>query len=424
MSTGIRADGGVGQVTGPKSASRAAITPVSIAEVEKRFGWAPGTWQDKLLKVADGAGNKDGKVTRGELDTYLSNPKDLKFITSQGLSALGAKAAQGTGAISGMQGWAKAAATAADANRDGKLAQSEFTAYESKAKDGQQATRTWLPDQSAAVVGSDIASMTKEKDALLPQGFTGPVLPRQYMRIVQDDKHLAAQVVSYRLTAADLQETPKDVTRKNDFHKDADWQSSATPSDYDRTGFDRGHMKPADDSPDKEAMEESFLMTNMAPQEGNLNRASWRFLEAGVQQLVQATQGQATVHTGNLYLDDAGKPLPPEKIQYTGSGDRKVAVPTHCFKAVELVTPDGKKQLFAFVVPNKKDLGITGAASQKILADSRVSVAALEKTLGGVNLFPELSAADAKKLKAVDHPSIRFPDPDKFDFANLVWPQK
>jgi endonuclease G, mitochondrial len=419
----VRLEGGPPPVAAPKAATSAKVTPVSIAEVEKRFGWATGTWQDKLLKVADGAGNKDGKVTRTELDAYLANPKDLQFITSQGLSALGKKVATGSSAIDGMDGWTKAAATAADTNHDGNLAKSEFTAYAAKAKDGVQATRTWLPDQSAAIVGSDVASMTQEKDALLPQGFTGPVLPRQYMRIVQDDNRLAPQVVSYRLTAADIEQTPKDVVRKNQFHQDRDWKPSPTYSDYKEVGFDRGHMKPAEDSPDKEAMKESFLMTNMAPQQAHLNQASWRYLEAGVNQLVQATGGQATVHTGNLYLDGDGKPLPPEKIQYVGSGSRRIAVPTHCFKAVELVTPDGKKQLFAFVVPNKQELGTTGAAAKTILADSRVSVAALEKTLGGVDLFPDLSATEAKALKPIGNPTIRFQNPDKYDFANLVWPQ-
>jgi len=101
-----------------------------------------------------------------------------------------------------------------------------------------------------------------------------------------------------------------------------------------------------------------------------------------------------------------------------------VAVPTHCFKAVELVTADGKKQLLAYVVPNKKDLGITGPESQKLLAASRVSVASLEKTLGGVDLFPDLSAAEAKKLKGSADAPVRFNNPQKYDFANLVWPQK
>lgn len=422
--TAIRGDGGVARVAPLKVGSKAAVTPVSIADVEKRFGWAPNSWQDSLLKVADGSGNKDGKVTRTELDAYLKNPKDLKFITSQSLAALKAKTATTPQAVGGLSGWMKSAATAADANHDGKLAGAEAQAFAAKAKQGVQATRTWLPDQSAAMVGSDLASMTHEKDALAPSGFGGPVLPRQYLRIVEDEQKLAPQVVSYRLTAADIQETPTDVVRTDHFRKDPDWKKSPTASDYDRTGFDRGHMKPADDSPDREAMEESFLMTNMAPQHGSLNQASWRFLEAGVNQLVQATGGQATVHTGNLYLDEAGKPLPPEKVQYTGEGKRKVAVPTHCFKAVELVTADGKKQLLAYVVPNKKDLGITGPESQKLLAASRVSVASLEKTLGGVNLFPDLSAAEAKKLKASADAPVRFNNPEKYDFANLVWPQK
>ena len=44
-----------------------------------------------------------------------------------------------------------------------------------------------------------------------------------------------------------------------------------TPSDYTRSGFDRGHVCPsADRSASVEGMSETFLMTNMTPQTGDL----------------------------------------------------------------------------------------------------------------------------------------------------------
>jgi DNA/RNA non-specific endonuclease len=38
------------------------------------------------------------------------------------------------------------------------------------------------------------------------------------------------------------------VERTNDFHADSRLKNSPTPSDYDRTGYDRGHLTPAADA--------------------------------------------------------------------------------------------------------------------------------------------------------------------------------
>ena len=50
--------------------------------------------------------------------------------------------------------------------------------------------------------------------------------------------------------------------------------------DYSNSGYDRGHMCPAADNKwDKQAMRESFYMTNICPQHHNLNRGDWKELE-------------------------------------------------------------------------------------------------------------------------------------------------
>ena len=69
--------------------------------------------------------------------------------------------------------------------------------------------------------------------------------------------------------------------RNNIFKSDPSVSTkSATPSDYLKSGYDKGHLAPAADfSYSEELMNESFYMSNMSPQTPELNRGPWKFLE-------------------------------------------------------------------------------------------------------------------------------------------------
>lgn len=55
---------------------------------------------------------------------------------------------------------------------------------------------------------------------------------------------------------------------------------SAALSDYRGSGYDRGHLAPAADMKwAPAAMSESFLMSNMSPQDPGFNRGIWKKLE-------------------------------------------------------------------------------------------------------------------------------------------------
>ena len=72
----------------------------------------------------------------------------------------------------------------------------------------------------------------------------------------------------------------KDVDRLDGFVSDVMVPNSPTPKVYDKSGYDRGHLAPADDFDWSElAMSESFLMTNIAPQLAGFNRGIWKKLE-------------------------------------------------------------------------------------------------------------------------------------------------
>lgn len=57
---------------------------------------------------------------------------------------------------------------------------------------------------------------------------------------------------------------------------------------YTNSGYDKGHLTPADDSPTKDGMKETFLDTNITPQAPDLNRGPWRILESKVRKNVHS----------------------------------------------------------------------------------------------------------------------------------------
>ena len=92
------------------------------------------------------------------------------------------------------------------------------------------------------------------------------------------------------------------VARTNAFSADQVVPGGATPQDYAATGYDKGHMAPDGDlSWDPQVEYESFLMTNMSPQAGSLNRGIWKLLETSVRGWAVQRNQSYTVYVGGLY---------------------------------------------------------------------------------------------------------------------------
>ena len=84
--------------------------------------------------------------------------------------------------------------------------------------------------------------------------------------------------VAYELTADEL---IGDVPRARGFSMDLDYKGrQAMREDYSGTGWDKGHMAPAADMKwSQAAMNESFYLTNICPQNHELNGKDWHTLE-------------------------------------------------------------------------------------------------------------------------------------------------
>jgi endonuclease G len=91
--------------------------------------------------------------------------------------------------------------------------------------------------------------------------------------------------------------------RTNAFVADASLNGTgARPDDYAGTGYDKGHAAPDGDLSWSQQVEyESFLMTNMYPQHGSLNRGIWKLLETSVRGWAVQTNQSYTIFAGAIY---------------------------------------------------------------------------------------------------------------------------
>lgn len=165
--------------------------------------------------------------------------------------------------------------------------------------------------------------------------------------LAQDARLKIPLWVQYELSLEDLH-GPAD--RTDDYRPDTSipFGCRAELGDYSGSGFDRGHMAPAEDmDPSRLVMSESFLLSNMAPQVGiGFNRHIWANLEAAVRGWVEQ-RGALTIITGPVFAVSEGR------VSYQVIGRDYVAVPTHFYKIVVDANDPDQVEALAFMLPNR-----------------------------------------------------------------------
>jgi endonuclease G len=110
--------------------------------------------------------------------------------------------------------------------------------------------------------------------------------------------------VSYVLTSdmIDITNGPNAQHRRNyKFYADPSVKGCPEWYDYRGSGFDRGHMAPANDMRwSSQSMQDCFLMTNICPQDHDLNGGSWNKLELKVHDWAKR-YGKIIVATGPIF---------------------------------------------------------------------------------------------------------------------------
>lgn len=139
------------------------------------------------------------------------------------------------------------------------------------------------------------------------------------------EEHEQAIWVAYCLTPATLD---PQIKRKNLFRFDPSVSTgSATPNDYKKSGYDRGHLAPAADMKGNEIMlAQSFYMSNISPQLPQFNRGIWKRLEEWVRSQAQHYE-ELYIVTGPLFTFpnpvDLSLPMEKEKQQSPTSAQTK-----------------------------------------------------------------------------------------------------
>jgi len=98
-------------------------------------------------------------------------------------------------------------------------------------------------------------------------------------------------------------EAPYTIDRRPGFSRDRELAAAPAATDYQNTGFDRGHLAPNHAIASRygeAAQKRTFLMSNVAPQKPALNRGVWRNLEQRIADLWPARWGELWVIVGAL----------------------------------------------------------------------------------------------------------------------------
>ena len=162
-----------------------------------------------------------------------------------------------------------------------------------------------------------------------------------------DPKREVANWVAWRLDEHDL----GDVDRSEDFRADDRLPAAVyqvTPSDFARSGYDRGHLCPSADRTDtREDNSLTFLMTNMHPQRPELNRVTWKAMEE-YERVLAKQHHELFIVAGGIF--EASPPRIGHGVAVPRA-DYKIVVVLDAGQGVESVT--AKTEVVAAIMPNE-----------------------------------------------------------------------
>jgi len=168
------------------------------------------------------------------------------------------------------------------------------------------------------------------------------------------------------------------ATRKNYFSKDSLVSTgSASYYDYKNSGFDRGHLLPAADMKwSQKAMDETFFMSNISPQNPYFNRYGlWRKSESLVRNWVKEKKELIVVVGGVL----------SNSLTKLSSSD--ISVPKYFYK---IILDKSDFSSVAFLLENTKNTGT--------LSDFVVCIDSIEQ-ISGLDFFPNLTDSLKNKIE-------------------------
>lgn len=218
---------------------------------------------------------------------------------------------------------------------------------------------------------------TDTNEYFLPTSTTGQIVHHEGYSLSYSESHEQAEWVAYELKKSHLSNTN---FKRPYFEIDNAVKTGAAHwRNYKQSGYDRGHLCPAGDRKySRFAHDETFLTSNISPQEHNFNAGVWNTLEQKVRYWANKYDGVFVVTGGVL------------KGNMETIGDEEVSVPNQFYKVL-IDNNTGKTKMIAFLMPHKD--------SKEPLYKFVVAVDSIEK-LTGIDFFTELEDSVENQLEA------------------------
>lgn len=234
-----------------------------------------------------------------------------------------------------------------------------------------------VEEEKAEIVFEGEGVKTDTNEYFLPTSTTGQIVHHSGYSLSYSETHEQSEWVAHELKKEHL----SSINHKRPYFEidNAVKTGAAHWRNYKGSGYDRGHLCPAGDRRyTKFAHDETFLTSNISPQEHQFNSGIWNTLEQKVRYWASKYDGVFVV-TGGV-LKGAMKTI----------GDEDVSVPNQFYKVL-IDNDSGKIKMIAFLMPHEN--------SNKPLYEFVVSVDTIEK-LTGIDFFPKLNNAIEDKLEA------------------------
>ncbi|GAA0716787.1 DNA/RNA non-specific endonuclease [Aquimarina litoralis] len=210
----------------------------------------------------------------------------------------------------------------------------------------------------------------------LPTSTTGAIVTHQNYFLSYSETHEQPEWVAYELKKEHLS---KNDYKRPFFEMDAKVRSSSADwRNYKKSGFDKGHLCPAGDRRfTYKAFKETFLTSNIAPQDHDFNAGIWNRLEQKVRYWAKKYDGVYVVTGGVLSKD------------LKTIGYEAVTVPDYFYKII-LDKEAKNTKMIAFLIPHKD--------TNKSLQSFVVTTDEIE-ALTGIDFFSKLPDNIEEKLE-------------------------
>ncbi|WP_299527316.1 DNA/RNA non-specific endonuclease [uncultured Lutibacter sp.] len=211
---------------------------------------------------------------------------------------------------------------------------------------------------------------------LTPTSTTNQLVKHKYYSLSYHEKYEQAEWVAYELKKEQI--TSQNFKRPYFIFDSKVTTKSAHYKNYSNSGYDKGHLCPAADMKfSEDAFNETFLTSNISPQNHDFNSGIWNRLE-------QKTRYWAQRYD-KLYIITGG--VLTNNLKTIGS--EKVAVPNYFYKII-LDNSEPEIKAIAFLIPHEE--------SEKGLYQFVVSIDEIER-LTGIDFFPALPNELENKLE-------------------------